>query len=96
MLKGPLELYMTLGNAYTIQHQYQYAVDVFGHACASKPCSAAWLGAGIACLRLSRLADAELALAEANILDCQNPRIWAHLALVHLLVENHDEAMMVR
>jgi Flp pilus assembly protein TadD len=92
----PLPLYLMLGSEYLKQDRYQYALDVYGQACACTPCAAAWMGAGVSCLRLGRLADAELALAEANVMDCHNARIWAYLALVHILVENYDDAAMVR
>lgn len=91
-----LNIYLALGSAYMRREDgHQHALDVFGHACTSQPCSVAWLGAGEACMRLGRLVDAELALAQATSLDPVNARTWALLALAHLLGEHHDEASAV-
>lgn len=91
----PLDVYIRLGNAYLAAGQLQYAVDVFGQACMVRPCASSWLGAGTAYLRMGALADADLALTEANIHDNQNPVVWGYLALVQVLAEQHSEAEQV-
>ena len=52
----------------------------------------AWLGAAVAMLRGGDLEGAEAALAEANILDASNPKVWGYLCVVALLAERVDEA----
>ena len=54
-------------------------------ACKQEPSSTTWLGAGIACMRLNELDDAEEALCEANILNNSAAIVWGYLTLVCLL-----------
>ena len=49
-------------------------------------------GAAVALLRGGDLEGAEAALAEANILDASNPKVWGYLCVVALLAERVDEA----
>lgn len=51
-------------------------------ACAKSPTALVWEGVGTACYRLGLLADAEEALAESNIYDSTNARVWGFLALI--------------
>ncbi|KAK9819945.1 hypothetical protein WJX72_004242 [[Myrmecia] bisecta] len=88
----PLELYLRLGASFLEQGQPEYARNVYVQACAVRPCASAWLGAGLAYLRLGDLTNADLALTEANILDNQNARIWGYLALLSLLAGREAEA----
>jgi Flp pilus assembly protein TadD len=93
--KCPLDVYLRVGNLYLDDEALDCAVDVFTQACISLPCASVWLGLGIALLRTGRFADADLALAEASVLDENNGLIWGYLALVHVLVQNHAEAALV-
>lgn len=90
--KCPHEAYLLLGKLYMQQELYEYAADVYTHACSSYPCGSSWLGLGLAYLRLGRLADADLVFAEAVSCDPQNPIPRSYLALIHILVENKGEA----
>lgn len=92
----PLEVYLKLGAIYLHQGGNQYAADVYLQACCSHACASAWLGLGIAYIRMGRLADADMVLSEANTCDGRNGLVWGYMALVHILVENHAEASEVR
>jgi tetratricopeptide (TPR) repeat protein len=48
--------------------------------------SSLWLGVGTACLRLEEFESAEQCLAEANILNNQNEKVWGYLALLCMTV----------
>lgn len=89
---SPQEAYLQLGKLYMQQGLYEYAADVYTHACSSHPCGSSWLGLGLAYLRMGRLADADLVLAEAVTCDPQNAIPRSYLALIHILVENKGEA----
>jgi len=51
-----------------------------------------WLGVGIACYRLGELSEAEDALSEANVLNNNDPEVWAYLSLVCLKTNRRLEA----
>lgn len=92
----PLEVYLKLGSVYLRRCEHLYAADVYLQACCSHPCASAWLGLGIAFMRMGRLADADMVFSEANTCDGRNSLVWGYLCLVHVLVENHAEASEVR
>ena len=62
----------------------EYACDVYTTACALMPCCSTWLGAGRCQLLLGQYEQAELALAEANVLDAENPEVWGLLVQLAL------------
>ena len=95
------QLYNSLGYLYLQQgsgRNVGAAKEVYLRACKLAPTSTAWLGAGIAALELGKHAESEDALAEANILNNQNPQIWGYLALLCLQsaaprVEEADQSL---
>ena len=95
------QLYNSLGFLYLQQGPERNAgaaKEVYLRACRLSPTSTGWLGAGIAALELGKYAEAEDALAEANILNNQNPQIWGYLALLCLQsatprVEEADQSL---
>lgn len=89
---SPQEAYLHLGKLYMQQGLFEYASDVYTHACSIYSCGSSWLGLGLAYLRMGKLADADLVLAEAVTCDPQNPIPRSYLALIHILVENQGEA----
>jgi tetratricopeptide (TPR) repeat protein len=95
------QLYHSLGFLY-LQKGTGYnagaAKEVYLRACRLEPTSTSWLGAGIAAFELKLYSEAEDALAEANILNNQNPQIWGYLALLCLQstaprVEEADQSL---
>lgn len=85
-------IYLRLGSIYISQEEYQKAKETFLLACKYSPSCISWLGVGIACYRLGELTEAEDALGEANLLNNQNPEVWAYLSLVCLRTERKLEA----
>jgi tetratricopeptide (TPR) repeat protein len=51
----------------------------------------AWLGLGVAALRLERFFEAEQAFVEASAHDDQNGLVWGHLTLLCLLTAQHPD-----
>ena len=88
----PLDAYMRLGELHAESGNYAVARVRYLDACRSNPCCSTWLGAGIASYRLGLLHDAEMCLAEANVLDNFRPAVWAHLALVSMAAGRPTEA----
>ena len=81
------QLYNSLGFLYLrpgTGHNASAAKEVYLRACRLLSTSTSWLGAGIAALELGKHQEAEDALAEANILNNQNPQIWIYLCLLCL------------
>jgi tetratricopeptide (TPR) repeat protein len=95
------QLYNSLGFLYLQKgagNNTGAAKEVYLRSCRLAPTSTSWLGAGIAALELGAHTDAEDALAEANILNNQNPQIWGYLALLCLQstvprVEEADQSL---
>jgi len=95
------QLYNSLGFLYLQKgagNNAGAAKEVYLRSCRLAPTSTSWLGAGIAALELGAYTDAEDALAEANILNNQNPQIWGYLALLCLQstaprVEEADQSL---
>lgn len=79
----PLEAYLSLAKLRLGMGSFEDALKVAVDCCAVYPhASAAYLVAGVCCLRLDRSTDAEDALQEANLLDNRNPEVWAFLSLL--------------
>ena len=89
---SPLDVYLKLGSIYAAAGAHEDAKRTYLAACLGHARASAWLGAGVACMRLGDLAGAEEALAEANVLDNTNPAVWGTLALVSLLAGREPEA----
>ena len=87
-----LKLILGLGNALTETGKLADARATFEAGCEMCPCASTWLGGGIAMLRQGDLDAAEAALAEANIQDHTNARVWGYLCLVALLSDRAPEA----
>ena len=87
-----LKLILNLGKALTENGDLADARATFEAGCEMCPCASTWLGAGIAMLRQGDLESAEAALAEANIQDHTNARVWGYLCLVALLSDRAPEA----
>lgn len=66
--------------------QYSRAKETYLRACSHTPSALTWHGVGVACYRLGQYEEAEEALCEANILNNQDPEVWAYLAMVCLQV----------
>ena len=87
-----LKLFLRLGAALLAEGKLDDARGVYLAACEMCPRASTWLGAAVAMLRGGDLEGAEAALAEANILDASNPKVWGYLCVVALLAERVDEA----
>jgi len=81
----PLHLFLRLGTLYRQLSKLEESREVFLRSCQVWNSPSSWLGAGIACLRLNQLLDAEEALQQANLLDHQNGMIWGYLSLLSLM-----------
>ena len=85
-------VYLRLGSIYHHNEKFDHAKRTYLSACEHSPTSVAWLGVGMACYRQGNLEEATDALAEANILNNENPDVWAYLALVWSRTGKFDEA----
>jgi tetratricopeptide (TPR) repeat protein len=85
------ELYQ-LGCLYLQTQKFYEAADIFSRGCTFKSSAEMWLGLGKALFLRNELAQAETALAEANVIDSHNPEVWAWLALTALRSNNIKEA----
>ncbi|GLE01684.1 hypothetical protein PINS_up010518 [Pythium insidiosum] len=79
-----LSAFMHLGLVLLQSSRLEDARQTFLAASDEFPVASAWLGAGIACLRVEDWDGARVALAEANRLDPTNPEVWGYMALVAL------------
>lgn len=85
------ELYQ-LGCLYLQTQKFYEAADTFSRGCTFKSSAEMWLGLGKALFLRNELAQAETALAEANVIDSHNAEVWAWLALTALRSNNINEA----
>ncbi|EFJ04191.1 hypothetical protein SELMODRAFT_9044, partial [Selaginella moellendorffii] len=92
--KGELYEYahIELGNIYIRLGNFEKARQTFLKGATLFPCSSMWLGAGAAFYKLGDMVNAEIALVEGNLLDSQNFKIWAYLALVSINTSRMEEA----
>ncbi|KAJ0404497.1 hypothetical protein ATCC90586_007754 [Pythium insidiosum] len=79
-----LSAFMHLGLVLLQSSRLEQARETFLVASDEYPIASAWLGVGIACLRVEDWNNARVALAEANRLDPTNPEVWGYMALVTL------------
>ncbi|KAK6998198.1 cilia- and flagella-associated protein 70 [Biomphalaria glabrata] len=84
--------YLRLASIYLQENKYETAKRTFLLACKTSPSCVSWLGVGIACYRLNELTEAEDALSEANILNNNDPEVWAYLSLICLKTKRQLEA----
>ncbi|XP_035827894.1 cilia- and flagella-associated protein 70 isoform X2 [Aplysia californica] len=85
-------IYLRLASIYLQEKRFQDAKTTFLMACKKSPSCVSWLGVGIACYRLDELSEAEDALSEANVLNNNDPEVWAYLSLVCLKTNRRLEA----
>ncbi|XP_059148313.1 cilia- and flagella-associated protein 70-like isoform X2 [Physella acuta] len=85
-------IYLRLASIYLQEERFHEAKNTFLLACKKSPSCISWLGVGIACYRLNELAEAEDALSEANVLNNNDPEVWAYLSLVCLQTNRQLEA----
>ena len=64
--------------------RFDEAVSMLLFACSVYISSTLFSLLGVALMRMDRLAEAEDALVEANLLDYRNPEVWAYLSLLCL------------
>jgi Flp pilus assembly protein TadD len=87
-LKGeqtvPLKIFVQGGNLLISTGRFNEAVSMLLFACSVYSSSTLFSLLGVSLLRLDRLAEAEDALIEANLLDYRNPEVWAYLSLLCL------------
>ena len=88
----PLPALLLLGQLCLDAGDNARAKELFLYACRQAPSCTSWRGAGVACLRLDELGQAEEALAEANVLNNRHPVVWGQLALLSLKKDRFDEA----
>ncbi|ETV92848.1 hypothetical protein H310_13039 [Aphanomyces invadans] len=79
-----LPLFLQLGALYMHHQQWGPAKAIFLRACHETTVASAWLGVGVVSVRQDDWEGAEMALAEANILDRTNADVWGYLTLVCL------------
>ena len=80
-----IEMLVKLGLIYIKQERWYDAKVIFNQIIKTNPeTSFAWRYLGYALTQLGDSAEAEKALIKANILDVENPLIWAYLAIFNL------------
>uniref|UniRef100_A0A1B6GW01 Tetratricopeptide repeat protein 18 n=1 Tax=Cuerna arida TaxID=1464854 RepID=A0A1B6GW01_9HEMI len=77
---------LRLGNIFLSEGDHEEAHAYYLNICSNSPTPLSWLGLGITAFLNHELDDAELALSEANLLDCRLSQVWGYLALVNLLM----------
>jgi tetratricopeptide (TPR) repeat protein len=85
----PLQCLIDAGKMMVLLGRYEDALGFILPACKIHSSSALLLQAGICCLRLERMDDAEDAFLEANMLDNRNPNVWGYLTLYCLSCSNN-------
>ena len=81
---APRRVYARLGGLRLSLGEVREGKDCYLRCADAWQSCSAWLGAGVASLRLEQLAHAEEALREANARDERNARVWGYLALLSL------------
>ncbi|OQS03347.1 hypothetical protein THRCLA_04355 [Thraustotheca clavata] len=79
-----LPLHLHLGALYMHHQQWSEAKAIFLNSCEEASNASSWLGVGVVCIRQEDWEGAEMALAEANILDNTNAEVWGYLTLACL------------
>ncbi|KDO19635.1 hypothetical protein SPRG_14536 [Saprolegnia parasitica CBS 223.65] len=79
-----LPLFLQLGALYMHHQQWTDAKSIFLTSVGEASNASSWLGVGVVCVRQEDWEGAEMALAEANILDNTNADVWGYLSLVCL------------
>lgn len=85
-------LLFRMGTQYLQISKFYEAADAFSRGCQMSPSASMWLGLGRSHFARADFAQAEEALAEANIMDCHNPEVWGWLALTALRANKIPEA----
>ena len=89
-----IEMLVKLGLIYIKQERFYDAKVIFKQIIKNDPeASFAWRYLGYALTQLGDSAEAEKALMKANILDIDNPLIWAYLAIFNLNNGRKNQAL---
>ena len=89
-----IEMLVKLGLIYIKEQKWYDAKVIFKQIIKSDPeASYAWRYLGYALTQLSEFEEAEKALMKANILDVENPLIWAYLAIFDLNNGKKNQAL---
>ena len=89
-----IEMLVKLGLIYIKQERFYDAKVIFKQIIKNDPeASFAWRYLGYALTQLGDSAEAEKALMKANILDIDNPLIWAYLAIFNLNNGKKNQAL---
>lgn len=87
---------LRLGYMYLKRESTEDAKIILMKACSANQYSTlAWLGLGIACIKLDNLIEAEQALRMANILDPINADVWGYSVLLALKSDRIEEALSI-
>lgn len=73
---------MRLGTIYIKRKSWKDARTVFSKCCKEANSTTCWINLGLSYLKLGEMANAEDAIAQANILDNTNPKVWALNAIL--------------
>ncbi|KAK2964275.1 hypothetical protein BLNAU_806 [Blattamonas nauphoetae] len=85
-------LFLRMGLLFHFTNSEEHAAQSYLHSALLLPSSAAFLGAGVAYLRLQHFENAELCLSEANFLNPWSSDTWGFLCVLCLEKERNDEA----
>jgi tetratricopeptide (TPR) repeat protein len=83
---------LKLGRLCETSKLHEEAKEQYLRVCKAHPASCFWLGVGRACMNLGELDEAERCLAEANILNIEDPDVWGLLCLTCLKLGREAEA----
>ncbi|XP_054265375.1 cilia- and flagella-associated protein 70-like [Macrosteles quadrilineatus] len=70
-----------------LEGDHKAARDYYMIICRDSPTPLSWLGLGITAFVDDDMEAAEIALNEANMLDCRIGRVWGYLALINLMLD---------
>lgn len=83
---------MRLGQLYQKHGRFASAKNIYLKACQLFPSAFTWMCVGIACYSMGDLQEAQDALAEANMLNPRDARVWAYISLLCFRSSNNLEA----
>ncbi|XP_008204289.1 cilia- and flagella-associated protein 70 [Nasonia vitripennis] len=84
-------VHLRMGFHYIDIEEYEHARNVFLRACKQSPTCKTWLGVGISSYYLENFEESEIALTEANRIDCEDPEVWAYLCMLSMSLHRYDE-----
>ncbi|VDM34966.1 unnamed protein product [Hydatigera taeniaeformis] len=85
---------LQLARCYAEMKEFEKSKAQYLRCCSEHPTPVSWKGVGVACFRMSRWEEAEVALQESNRLNTRDADVWAYLAMICLKTNKRPQAEM--